>query len=103
MPGHGSQCVLILKDKLKLLCKREQKKVQSVLKLAGLAVPFSRQILNGFFSLFYVIVLIYLLKYETIEAYTHTFLSHIILAVDSVASNSEVLYFLYPLFKLACN
>jgi hypothetical protein len=32
-----------------------------------------------FFSLFHVIVLIHLLKYETIEAYAHTFLSHIIL------------------------
>ena len=43
----------------------------------------------AFFSLFYVIVLIYLLKYETIEAYAHTLLSHIILAVQGLSWEFE--------------
>ena len=56
-------------------------------KLAGLAVLFSRQILNGsqdFFSLFYVLISIYFFRYETIETHAGAFLTLIILVIGTV-------------------
>jgi hypothetical protein len=55
------------------------------LNLAGLAVLFSRQLLNGsrdFFLCFNILIFIYFLKYKTIE--THAFLPLNISAVGSV-------------------
>ena len=46
---------------------------------AELTVLFSRQSLNGtqdLFSVFYALILIYFLKYETIETHAPVFLSH---------------------------
>ena len=56
---------------------------------AGLAVLFSRQILNGsqdFFFLFNILIFIYLLKYETIETHARAFLTHNIFAIGRVQS-----------------
>ena len=53
---------------------------------AGLAVLFSRQLLNGsqvFFS-FHILVFIYFFKYETISNFAPTFWTHIIAESDGV-------------------
>jgi hypothetical protein len=53
---------------------------------AGLAVLFSRQILNGSQDFFHIfsIIFIYFFKYETIETHARAFLALIISAVASV-------------------
>ena len=53
--------------------------------LAGLAVPFSRQILNGShaFFLFNILIFIYFLKYEIIETQARDFLTLIISAIGT--------------------
>ena len=56
-------------------------------KWAGLAVLFSRQLLNGsqdFFFLFNILSLTYFLKYKTIETHARAFLPLNISAVGSV-------------------
>ena len=55
-------------------------------KWAGLAVLFSRQILNGSqdFFLFNNLIFIYFFEYETIETHTRTFLTLNILAIGTV-------------------
>ena len=55
-------------------------------KWAGLAVLFSRQLLNGsqdFFFLLNILILIYFLKYETIETHAHAFLTLNILSIGT--------------------
>ena len=53
-------------------------------KLAGLAVLFSRQILNGYQEFFFFIFF----RYETIETHARAFLPLIILSVVSVSGSS---------------
>ena len=62
-------------------------------KWAGLAVQFSRQLLNGSQNQFHfdTSIFIYFLKYKIIETYARVFLLLNISAVGSV-------YFLYELF-----
>ena len=61
---------------------------------AGLAVLFSRQLLNGsqgFFFRFNILMFIYFLKYKTIETHARTFLPLNISAVGSVYCDLSML------------
>ena len=53
-------------------------------KLTELAVPFSRQILNGSQDFVFSLIFIHILKYEAIEAYARTLLTLNISAIGTV-------------------
>ena len=60
---------------------------------AGLAVLFSRQLLNGsqdYFFRFNIIILVYFFKYKTIETHARAFLPLNISAVGSVPSQAPI-------------
>ena len=61
-------------------------------KWAGLAVLFSRQILNSSqdFFLFNILIFIYFLKYETIETHARAFLTLNILGIGTVTSDIKI-------------
>ena len=71
-------------------------------KLAGLAVLFSRQILNGSqdFFLFNTLIFVYFLKYETIETHARAFLTLIILAIAWVLCVRKINYRLQKMLFL---
>ena len=84
---HGSQWFHIEKNKLKFSTANP---AQFGWKLAGLAVLFSRQLLNGsqdFFFRFNIFILFF--KYETIETHARAFLVLNISAVGSVKGVRE--------------
>ena len=70
---------------------------------AGLAVLFSRQILNGsqnYFFHFNILILIYCFKYETIETHARAFLTLNTLSIGTVNNHQNFEPSLIPKYTL---